>query len=264
MNKESTPLIEIRNLSYEYGQDENTVRAIEDVDLSILPGEFICVLGPSGCGKSTLLNILAGYLSPTEGSCTMNEEPIVGPSWHRGVVFQSPTLYPWLNVRENVEFGPKVRGISKEQYTKVSDHYLKEVRLTDFAEKPVFELSGGMKQRIALARALANEPSVVLMDEPFGALDALTRTKMQALVRTIWQNNNSTFFLITHDIDEALALGTRVVVMSPSPGKIVKTFDIDFTNLSSSDDFGHVHYNEDYIKIKDEILDLIHFEIDDM
>ncbi|KKH69380.1 ABC transporter ATP-binding protein, partial [Methanosarcina mazei] len=166
---------------------------------------------PSGCGKSTLLKIIAGYLKPTVGLCLMHGEPITGPDWHRGVVFQSPTLYPWMNVRKNVEYGPRMRGLPPKDIKCIGSHFLEQVDLIDYSDKATFELSGGMKQRVSLARALANEPEVILMDEPFGALDALTRVNMQTLIRNIWQNNNSTIFMITHDIDEALSLGTRVI-----------------------------------------------------
>ncbi|QSX09385.1 ABC transporter ATP-binding protein [Alkalibacter rhizosphaerae] len=254
------PLIRIENLSLEYQTQAGPVLALADINLELKEGEFVCLLGPSGCGKSTLLKIIAGYLAPTTGQCLMQGEPIKGPDWHRGVVFQSPTLYPWMNLRKNVEFGPRMRGVSEEKIREVSDHFLGQVKLTGFEDKWIFELSGGMKQRAELARALANEPAVILMDEPFGALDAMTRVDMQGLIREIWQKNKSTIFLITHDIDEALSLGTRVLVMSDRPGRILKEFQVDFTYKVFRQDARHRKYDESYFDVKDEIIDLIHYQ----
>lgn len=251
-------LIRIKNVSLDYNAKASIVCALEDINLELHKGEFVCLLGPSGCGKSTLLKLIAGYLKPTKGSITMEDEPIVGPDWHRGVVFQAPSLYPWMNLRQNVEFGPRMRGVPEEEIRKLSDHFLEQVKLTGFEDKWIFELSGGMKQRAELARALANAPGVILMDEPFGALDALTRVDMQGLIREIWQKNKSTIFLITHDIDEALSLGTRVLVMSQRPGRILKEFSVDFTYKIFRQDPRHRKYDEEYFDIKDEIIDLIH------
>jgi taurine transport system ATP-binding protein len=254
----SETLICIENVSLEYKTKAGTVPALDNIDLELQKGEFVCLLGPSGCGKSTLLKLLAGYLKPTQGRCLMQGAPIEGPDWHRGVVFQSPSLYPWMNLRQNVEFGPRMRGLPEEKIRALSDHFLDEVKLTGFEDKWIFELSGGMKQRAELARVLANEPDVILMDEPFGALDALTRVDMQGLIREIWQKNHSTIFLITHDIDEALSLGTRVLVMSDRPGRILKEFQVDFTYKVFRQDPRHRQYDEAYFEKKDEIIDLIH------
>lgn len=250
-------LIEIENLSVTYTTNNEPLKAIYDIDLNIYKGDFICVLGPSGCGKSTLLKVLAGFLKQTEGSFLMKGKEIEGPDWNRGVVFQSASLYPWMNVRKNVEFGPKMKGLAKAEIARIADHYLEEVQLLKFADQATFELSGGMKQRVALARVLANEPEVMLMDEPFGALDALTRIHMQKLVRGIWQKNKNTIFMITHDVDEALSLGTRALVMSKSPGTIIKELKLDFHEKAIDARSGRVHMDEKYIKMKEEILDLI-------
>ncbi|EOD01226.1 ABC transporter ATP-binding protein [Caldisalinibacter kiritimatiensis] len=255
--KEQEVLIDIQNLKFEYGTNVNKILALDNINLQLRKGEFLCVLGPSGCGKSTLLKLIAGYMKPTSGVCLMEGKPITGPDWNRGVVFQSPTLYPWMNVRENVEFGPKMRGVSSKEIEQITTHFLEQVKLNGFGDKATFELSGGMKQRVALARVLANYPEMILMDEPFGALDALTRGNMQTLIRDIWKENNSTIFLITHDIDEALSLGTRVVVMSKRPGKILKEFNINFTNEIFNNKTKHVMYNQEYFDIKNEILDII-------
>lgn len=256
-------LIDIKDLQLEYKSKKNTTLAVDNINLQITKGEFLCVLGPSGCGKSTLLKVIAGYLRPTGGECLMNGQPIDGPDCHRGVVFQSPTLYPWMSVADNVEFGPRMRGLSKHEIEKTRMHFLEQVKLTGFGDKYTFELSGGMKQRVSLARVLANYPEVILMDEPFGALDALTRLNMQSLVREIWRENKSTIFLITHDIDEALSLGTRIIVMSKRPGKILKEFDINFTNSMFYNKSEHIKYDDEYFSIKDEILDIINNQIED-
>ncbi len=255
-------LINIKNLKLAYGTEGNSILALKDIDLEIRRGEFLCVLGPSGCGKSTLLKTIAGYINPTEGNCFMQGESIEGPDWHRGVVFQSSTLYPWMSVKDNVEFGPKMRSILTDEIKRIRKYFLEQVKLTGFGDKPTFELSGGMKQRVALARVLANYPQVILMDEPFGALDALTRNNMQTLIRNIWEENNTTIFFITHDVDEALALGTRIVVMSKRPGTILNEFNVDFTHkIFNNDSKKDVIYKEDYFNVKNEILDLINSQI---
>lgn len=258
----SQTLIDIQNVSLKYGTKNNSILAIKDINFKINQGEFLCILGPSGCGKSTLLNIIAGYIKPTTGTCAMKGKQVIGPDWHRGVVFQTPTLYPWMSVNDNVEFGPKMRGLPKDEIEQIRLHFLEQVHLSGFGNKSTFELSGGMKQRVALARVLANYPALILMDEPFGALDALTRTNMQVLVRDIWSKNKVTFFLITHDIDEALSLGTRVLVMSKRPGILLKEFNMDFTYNFLNKQSSHIQYTNEYIKIKDEILDIINEQID--
>ena len=251
-------LIDINKLNYKYESKTNPVLILDNIDLQIKKGEFICLLGPSGCGKTTLLKIIAGYLKPTGGTCTMQGEPIKGADWHRGVVFQSPTLYPWMSLRENVEFGPRMRGLSEKEIEETRVHFLEQVKLADFKDRYVFELSGGMKQRAELARVLANGPGVILMDEPFGALDALTRLDMQAMVRDIWYENKSTIFMITHDVDEALSLGTRIMIMSKLPGRMMDEFDIGFTYNILKNKSRHSKLGEEYFHFKDKIMDLIH------
>lgn len=256
-------LINIENLNLEYESKEDTIFALEDINLQIKKGEFVCLLGPSGCGKSTLLKTIAGYIMPTSGSNTMDGEQIKGPDLNRGVVFQSPTLYPWLNVKDNVAFGPKMRGLSSTEIDEISTHFLEQVELKGFSDKRTFELSGGMKQRVALARVLANYPEMILMDEPLGALDALTRSKMQSLIRNIWRENNSTVLFITHDVDEALALGTRVLVMSKRPGRILEEFNVDFTDKISKEHSDRVIYSEEFFDLKKQILEIINGQIDE-
>lgn len=260
---EKESLIKIKNMSVLYGKEEKSTLALKDISLEIKRGEFVCVLGPSGCGKSTLLKTIAGYLKPSSGHCLMQGEEITGPDWHRGVIFQSPTLYPWMSVKDNVEFGPKMRGLPKEKIKKIRKYFLDEVNLSGVGNQYTFELSGGMKQRVALARVLANYPQVILMDEPFGALDALTRDNMQNLIRDIWVENNTTIFFITHDVDEALSLATRVVVLSKLPGEIIKIFDVDFTNRIFEEGTKDVIYKDDYFEVKNEILDIIHSQIEE-
>ncbi len=250
-------LIEFKNVVYEYAGQSEKVKALQDINFEIESGEFICLLGPSGCGKSTMLNLLAGYLFPTSGQVLLNGKSIEGPSKERGVVFQSPTLYPWYSVRKNIEFGPTLAGMSKAEKNEISSKLLEQVGLTKFADSKTFELSGGMKQRASLARVLANDPEVILMDEPFGALDALTRIKMQRLIRTIWGECKRTVFMITHDIDEALSLATKVAVMTSLPGTIDKVIEVDYSRRALSDEKHRVHMDTEYIKLKEEILDLI-------
>lgn len=257
MTKPST-LLEIESVEMIYESERSeTIPAITNIDLKIEKGEFICILGPSGCGKSTLLKIIAGYQFPTAGEVFYDGEKVTGPSWDRGVVFQSPTLYPWLSVKDNVGFGPKVRGLKKDDVEETSLRLLKEVGLEEHKDKSVFELSGGMKQRVALARVLANQPQMILMDEPLGALDALTRLNMQALIRNLWRQTKNTIIMITHDVDEALSLGTRLLVMSPQPGTIQKSYDIDFTYSVQDEEKNRVQVDAEYLRLKDEILDII-------
>src|SRR6056297_3766394 len=260
---EKETLIKIENMSVLYGKEEKSTLALKDINLEIKRGEFVCVLGPSGCGKSTLLKTIAGYLKPSSGRCLMQGKEITGPDWHRGVIFQSPTLYPWMSVKDNVEFGPKMRGVAKKEINKIRKYFLEEVNLSGVGDQYTFELSGGMKQRVALARVLANYPQVILMDEPFGALDALTRDNMQNLIRDIWEENNTTIFFITHDVDEALSLATRVVVLSKLPGEIIKIFDVDFTKRIFEEGTKDVIYKDNYFEVKNEILDIIHSQIEE-
>ena len=256
--EEKEPLIVVDGISLQYGGEgkgESTM-ALSDINLKIYDGDFICVLGPSGCGKSTLLNIIAGLLEPTAGEIVAKGEAASGIDYRRAVVFQAPVLYPWMNVRENVSFGPKVRGVDKEETRKTVDKYLDLVGLTDFAESKPYELSGGMRQRAALARELVNDPYMILLDEPFGALDALTRVNMQNLVRDIWDEFHKTIFLITHDVDEALMLGTRVIVMSPRPGRIVREVNTTFTYAAKEHD-EDIRYSAEYTNLRKEILAII-------
>lgn len=250
-------VVSIKHASLEYDSEKGKVLALKDANLDIKKGEFICVLGPSGCGKSTLLNIIAGFHKPTSGSATMNGEEIKGPDWKRGVVFQTPPLYPWLNIYENIAFGPKKRKLPKNQIETEVNKYIELVGLKDFKKQKPYELSGGMRQRASLARVLVNQPEMILMDEPLGALDALTRANMQTLIREIWNKTRNTIFFITHDVDEALALATRVIVMSARPGRIVKEFHTDFTYDMGGINQESARYSKEYMEIREEILNII-------
>ncbi len=250
-------VIEIKNISYKYEGKDKQTDALENISFDIKKGEFICVLGPSGCGKSTLLNILAGYLFPTSGEILVDGKKVVGPSKERGVVFQSPTLYPWLNVEENIAFGPTILGVDKDKREQITSMLLESVSLTEFRHSKTFELSGGMKQRASLARVLANDPEIILMDEPFSALDALTRLKMQQLIRKIWSESNRTIFMITHDIDEALSLATKIIILTSLPGTVDEVIETSFTHDALKDKKNRVHITEEYVSLKEHILDLI-------
>ena len=233
------------------------VQALKDVNLKLKTGELMSVLGPSGCGKTTLLNIVAGFLAPSEVDIVLNGHKVEGPDAERGMVFQQGALFEWMSVRDNVSFGPRMTGKSRADYTPTVDHLLEVVGLQDFKEKAVYELSGGMQQRVALARCLANDPDVILMDEPLGALDALTREKMQSLVLDLWKDTGKTIILITHSVEEALLLGERLLVMAPRPGRVHKEYNLPFADLGVGNDLREVKKHEDYSTTREEILEMI-------
>ncbi|MGE5381413.1 MAG: ABC transporter ATP-binding protein [Methylocystaceae bacterium] len=208
-----------------YSSPDNSIQALNNINLKIDPGEFICLIGPSGCGKSTLLRLIAGLDVPTTGKIFIDDQPVKGPHYSRGFVFQDPTLFPWRNIRANVAVGLEARGVLKQRNDEV-DEYLKLVGLKEFGNLYPHQLSGGMAQRVALARSLVNHPRVLLMDEPLGALDAFTRMHMQDEILRIWEERKTTMVFVTHDIDEAIYLGDRVVIMTPGPGEIKKVLDI--------------------------------------
>ena len=201
--------------------------ALNGVDMDIHENEFICVVGPSGCGKSTLLNIIGGLETPTEGKVLVDGAEVTGPGPDRGIVFQQYALFPWLTVEKNVQFGLKLQGKSKEEAEELAHKYLKMVDQEGFAKAYPKELSGGMKQRVAIARAYAVNPKVLLMDEPFGALDAQTRTQLQQELLNTWEKEQKTCFFITHDVEEAIILAQRVVIMCARPGRVKEIVDID-------------------------------------
>lgn len=253
-------LISIENVQLSYSGSGGKIKALEDINFNIFPGEFVCLLGPSGCGKSTLLKILAGFIPPTSGMVKLDGKEIKGTDWHRGVVFQNPPLYDWFSVKENVAFGPKMRGESKAEYEKKTQEYLEKVGLMDFAEKRIYELSGGMKQRVSIARALINNPEILLMDEPFGALDALTRENMQNLTRKIWWDTGKTILFITHDVEEALLLGSRIIVLSKHPGRIIEDLHVRFSRRIMEDCEEDIKFTEEFYKYREKLLKLINHQ----
>ena len=250
--------LSIDNISMRFDlPNGGSLQALQDVSLDLKAGELMSVLGPSGCGKTTLLNIIAGFLTATNGQIILNGEKVTGPSAERGMVFQQGALFEWMNVRDNVGFGPKMKGVRPSDARETVDHLLDIVGLQDFKEKAIYELSGGMQQRVALARCLANDPDVILMDEPLGALDALTREKMQSLVLKLWKETGKTIILITHSVEEALLLGERLLVMAPRPGRIHKEYRLPFADLGVGADLREVKKHPDYAVKREEILEMI-------
>ena len=230
---------------------------LSDVALDLQAGEFVCLLGPSGCGKSTILNLIAGFEQANEGSVLLDGRPVRGPGPERGMVFQQPTLFPWLSVRDNVTFGPRLAGQSSAQYLPIAEHYLRLVGLQDFADHAPWQLSGGMRQRVALARAWLPNPEILLMDEPFGALDAQTRLAMQELLNTVWQATKTTILFVTHDVDEALFLADRILLMSARPATICKEVRVPFERPRNPED---LVADPAYGKIKRDILHIVREE----
>ena len=217
--------IEIKELSKTYNS-KSPVTALTDINLSVATGEFVALLGPSGCGKSTLLNLIAGFEFPSSGSLLINDETITAPGPDRGVVFQEAALFPWLSVWNNVIFGPKVNNIPRHEYERRANQMLRMVGLEDFRDHLPVQLSGGMRQRVGIARILTLGSNILLMDEPFGALDAQTRLSMQELLLSVWQKLKPTIIFVTHDIDEALFLADSIYVMSARPGKIDRKISV--------------------------------------
>lgn len=233
------------------------VEALKNISINLQKGELLSILGPSGCGKTTLLNIIAGFLSATSGEIHLNNKTINGPNADRGMVFQQGALFEWMNVRKNIAFGPAMQGFPNSQINQQVDALLETVGLHGFGDKAVYELSGGMQQRVALARCLANNPDVILMDEPLGALDALTREKMQSLILKIWKETGKTIILITHSVEEALLLGARLIVMAPRPGRIHKSYQLDFASQALKSDLREVKKTANFRDKREEILSMI-------
>jgi NitT/TauT family transport system ATP-binding protein len=220
MAEASIPIIQINRVFKHFQLQDQTIHALSDATLTIAKGEFVCLIGASGCGKSTLLRIMAGFEQPSSGQALMWDKPIEGPEPSRGMVFQDYALFPWLSVRDNIGFGPASRGLSRGEVKDTVDKFIELVGLQKFANAWPHQLSGGMKQRVAIARVLANDAELVLMDEPFGALDAMTRERLQDELLDIWQRTKLTVVFVTHSIEEAIFLADRVVVMTPGPGRI--------------------------------------------
>ena len=241
MAEATIPILEMKNVGKTYSQNGRSIEALRGANLKVRKGEFICLIGASGCGKSTLLRMAAGFETATQGDNLMWGVPIAGPGPSRGMVFQDYGLFPWLNVRDNIGFGPTSRGRTKAEIRETIDHFIDLVGLQRFADVYPHQLSGGMKQRVAIARVLANDAEVVLMDEPFGALDAMTRERLQDELVEIWSRTGLTVLFVTHAIDEAIFLADRVVVMSPGPGRIDNEYQID---LPRPRDIASAEFNE--------------------
>ncbi|MFT8390095.1 MAG: ABC transporter ATP-binding protein [Sporolactobacillus sp.] len=239
-----------------FGHGKEAVQALETIDLTVKDKEFVSILGASGCGKSTLLRIVGGLEKPSTGSITLGGKRVTGPGPDRGMVFQSYTLFPWLSVKKNIEFGLKEKGIPAAERAEIANRYIQIVGLEGFENVYPKALSGGMKQRVAIARALANDPEVILLDEPFGALDMQTRGLMQELLLQVWQQSQKTVLLVTHDIDEAIFMADRVVVMKSRPGKIKDIIDV---NLPRPRDY-HVRTSTQFLEYKARAVELIRNE----
>lgn len=220
--------VAVKDVSKRFGTGGKSVLALDRVDVALCQNDFLCVVGPSGCGKSTLLNLIAGFDRPSSGQVTLDGKQIRKPGSERGVVFQQGSLFNWMTVRDNVAFGPQCRGISTAHSREIADEYLELVGLTAFADRYIYELSGGMQQRVGIARVLANDCDVLLMDEPFAALDAQTREILQEEMKELWRKSEKTILWITHSIEEALFLGSHVVVMTARPGRIKASFECSF------------------------------------
>ena len=230
MTDEARPVsLTIRGVTKRFAFGDDEVAALAPVDLTIPTGEFVCLIGASGCGKSTLLRIIAGFEEPTTGEASVNGKTITGPGRDRGMVFQDYALFPWMTVRENISFGPRQRQLPAGEVERTTDEFVKMVGLERFADRYPSQLSGGMKQRVAIARVLANNANILLMDEPFGALDALTREQLQNELLQIWSRTGVTTIFVTHSVEEAVLLADRVLVMSAGPGRIDSDFRIDLT-----------------------------------
>jgi ABC-type nitrate/sulfonate/bicarbonate transport system ATPase subunit len=247
--------LRVRHVTKEFDSPDGGVTpgalAVDDVSLSIAAGELVSIVGPSGCGKSTLLRMIAGLTSPTRGELAVGAEPITGPSAERGLVFQDPNLFPWLTVRRNIEAGLVARGKLREKRAEVGE-FMRLVGLEAFANSFPHHLSGGMAQRVSLARALINHPKVLLLDEPLGALDAFTRMRMQDEVLRLWNAHSTTMLFVTHDIDEAIYMSDRIVIMTQRPGKIEQIIPVDL-------DRPRDRSSEDFLRLRGDILETLHF-----
>jgi taurine transport system ATP-binding protein len=253
--------LEVKNVSVIFPgrRPGERVHALENINLTIHSGDFVVALGASGCGKTTLLNLMAGFIAPSHGELLLGGEKITGPGSNRGVVFQRHALLPWLNVVENAEFGLKLKGVPADQRRAIAARNLALVGLQDFHKHAVYQLSGGMQQRVGVARALTCDPAMLLMDEPLGSLDALTRDTIQELLVDIWHKTGKMIFFITHSVEEALFLATRLIVMSPRPGRITHSYELDFqSRFLECRNSRVVKSDPDFIRVRETILGIIY------
>ena len=248
-------LISLKNIDLVYDVDGGApFHALNNIDLDLNSGDFVCAIGPSGCGKTSLLRVLAGYETPTQGVVTVDGHPHTKPNAEVGVVFQQPNLFPWLSIEKNVDFGPRMKAIETQERRQRVSRFLEMVGLVEAAKKLPFQLSGGMKQRAAIARALAADPKIILMDEPFGALDAFTREAMQLSLHDIWLRTHKSIFFITHDVEEALLLSTRIVLMYAKPGRIVEDIANPFSAKLADTSPSELRLSKEFIEMREYLV----------
>jgi NitT/TauT family transport system ATP-binding protein len=248
-----TARLEVRGVSKAFRGRRGDTLAIDGIDLMVEPGEFVCIVGASGCGKSTLLSIVAGLTEPTTGGVWLDGEAIEGPGPDRGLVFQSYSLYPWRSVSENIAVGLEIEGVGRAEIKRRVDHYLEVMKLQKWADARPSQLSGGMRQRVAIARSLVIEPEVLLLDEPFGALDAHTKSLMQEYLLSVWRETGTTVLMVTHDVEEAIFLGQRIYVLSSHPGRVKREITVPFGAERSA----QIRRDESFLDLRDEIRGLL-------
>lgn len=248
-------MLEIKNLSKTYDNDGQLVKAVESISLTVENRQFVALVGPSGCGKTTILKVIAGLLEPTSGEVILEGEKILSPSKDRGLIFQTFSLFPWLTVKRNISFGLDLQNLSSQEKEKIIQHYLSITGLLDFANAYPKNLSGGMQQRLAIARTLANNPKILLMDEPFGSLDSQTRSKMQEFLTKLWEDDRKTILFVTHDVEEAIFLADTVYLLSQRPATIKQIFKVPFDRPR----FYELKYSQEFFELEKEIAKKMEF-----
>ena len=244
------PILEIANVCRRFEEEDAELEVLKDINLTVYAGEFVSIIGTSGCGKTSLLRLIAGLDSPHEGDLLLNGESITGPDPGRGYVFQQGSLFPWLTVEQNIASGLKARHIYREKKSRIPE-YLKLIGLDGFEKSYPHQISGGMAQRVAIVRALINDPEILLLDEPMGALDSFTRAALQEKILEIHEQTKTTMLLVTHDVDEAIFMSDRIVVMTPRPGRILKVLNIDMR-------YPRERNSEDFVRIRKKLLETFH------